>query len=330
MPLGLGGLQSQAQSGKTAGKQQITPLGREGSDVHGVGCMKPQGNPVPAELFQRGPQARFRMKQKGVVVEGKIHDPSLAVPLGDLPVDVLSAPPFPSGLESSRRTVRAAKGASPARENRDIFQKRNKVPGGRRQEAQVPPSVLVADRHLKSVLHPAPDSGEGVGDHQVGPAGAPGMVFAQPGVNAAQPDGDFGKNIAQSPDGLLDTGIPIGHHGGHPDEVRFRKRPELLSKALGMDAVAVVKPGEIPVGGGLFDLHFGVFPGPVPPGHPRLHVRMGIAEGIVPVKAIHQGDLDAVFPQEGRQGQQTQGFGPQIVGGKIRDPGVDQKDKRSF
>jgi len=45
-----------------------------------------------------------------------------------------------------------------------------------------------------------------------------------------------------------------------------------------------------------------------------------------PVLAVQVGDAKSLKAENGPDDQQAQGFGPEIIGGEIMNPGIDQKD----
>ena len=46
------------------------------------------------------------------------------------------------------------------------------------------------------------------------------------------------------------------------------------------------------------------------------------------IQAVDIGDPNTVMPQHGSDDEKTHGFGPEIIGRKIMDPGVDEQDMR--
>jgi hypothetical protein len=46
------------------------------------------------------------------------------------------------------------------------------------------------------------------------------------------------------------------------------------------------------------------------------------------IQAVDIGELNTVMPQHGSDDEKTHGFGPEIVGSKIMDPGVDEQNMR--
>jgi hypothetical protein len=46
------------------------------------------------------------------------------------------------------------------------------------------------------------------------------------------------------------------------------------------------------------------------------------------IQAVDIGDLNTVMPQHGSDDEKTHGFGPEIVGSKIMDPGIDEQNMR--
>jgi hypothetical protein len=44
------------------------------------------------------------------------------------------------------------------------------------------------------------------------------------------------------------------------------------------------------------------------------------------IQAVDIGDLNTVMPQHGSNDEKAHGFGPEIVGREIMDPGVDEKN----
>ncbi len=48
--------------------------------------------------------------------------------------------------------------------------------------------------------------------------------------------------------------------------------------------------------------------------------------GMKTIQAVDIGDLNTVMPQHGSDCEKTHGFGPEIVGSKIMDPGIDQQN----
>ena len=48
--------------------------------------------------------------------------------------------------------------------------------------------------------------------------------------------------------------------------------------------------------------------------------------GVKPIQTVDIGDLNTVMPQHGSNGEETHGFGPEVVGRKVVNPGVDAKN----
>ena len=46
------------------------------------------------------------------------------------------------------------------------------------------------------------------------------------------------------------------------------------------------------------------------------------------IQAVDIGNVESMIPQYRCQRQKSQRFGPEIIGGKIMYPGIDQKDMR--
>jgi len=153
------------------------------------------------------------------------------------------------------------------------------------------------------------------------------MFATESGIDPPQPDRGYGEDLADHPNRLLDSGIPVGHHRGHPDESRLLNRHQLLAEAVGMDPVPIVVPGHTGIGQRFANAHPRVLTGTVTPMDGGDDFGMLRSEGIVAVETINQGHSATAFPQQRTQQQQPEGLGPVIVSGKVGDPGIDQEDK---
>ena len=128
----------------------------------------------------------------------------------------------------------------------------------------------------------------------------------------------------------ITPGVPIGHDGGDPDEIGPGHCVQFPVQAVRKDAVAVIVPRELRVSLGFADPDPWIFPGPELSVGSREHAGMTVGPGIVPVQAIHEGDTASPLSKESGKVQETQGHRPEIVGRKVLDPRIDQKEKGSL
>jgi hypothetical protein len=124
--------------------------------------------------------------------------------------------------------------------------------------------------------------------------------------------------------------IPVRHDGRHPDEVRPGKGAQSPAKTIGLNAEAIVAAGDFTVGGGLFHRCSRELSRTVFPIRPGKYSRPILRERIMSLHTIDESHPASPVSKECAQGEKPQGLGPQVMSGKIRDPGIDQEDKRGF
>ena len=72
-----------------------------------------------------------------------------------------------------------------------------------------------------------------------------GMVPAEGGVDAAQYNGCFRECPAQFSNSFLNPRVPIGHHGGDQDEIRFYQGCQILPEPLRQNSVSGKVSGDV-------------------------------------------------------------------------------------
>ena len=322
----IGGFQAQAD-GRHAGAAHGPghPV-VDAADVQGVGGMKAQVQAGRGDAFEQRQGMGLGIHQEGIVVEGHVTHPETPVPMGDLLENQLRAAPLAHRRQDGGGAVGAAVRASPGGEQRDEGHPALQVQGRQRMgvqvvgvEARIRPVPGELGRHVQHRLFPGP------GHHPVGTGMAPGVIGQQGGIDAAQHHRPAGKGVPELGDGLGDPRGPVGHQAGDQDEIRRWHGGQVFPQPGHRNPVAregarhVGQPRRL--GNGGFQER---------PAALASRRNGGGGAGVEPVQAVVVGHAVAVPAQDGRQQKQAQGAGPEVVGGEIVDPGVDQQNARGW
>ena len=154
------------------------------------------------------------------------------------------------------------------------------------------------------------------------------MLPAQAGVNAPEDDGRSRMDGPGHPDDFLDTGVPVRHEGGHQDRCRSFGGPQFLDKELCAYSVSAIGSGHIPK-----DFRPGSpFPkeltGPVSAADGPDEERVAGHSRMVDVEAVYEVDAEAPVPEERGEREKTERLGPEVIGGEVVYPRVDEDEKR--
>jgi len=152
------------------------------------------------------------------------------------------------------------------------------------------------------------------------------VIGTQSGVNSPQDDRNTGKVFPQEPYGLQDPWIPVGHGRGNQGQVGARKFMKVSPGHLRWNSIPAVFSRDGPKGFGLGNDLFE----DVPPailfslrgfqGASQLFGKEG------EIQAIEEGNPETLGPKNTAEVKQPQGFHPEVVGGKVMDPGIYEKD----
>jgi hypothetical protein len=97
-----------------------------------------------------------------------------------------------------------------------------------------------------------------------------------------------------------------------------------------MDAVAVIAARHFSIDFGFWQEHPGVLSRAKPSVGTRQNLGMTACERVSTIQAIHESHSASAIAQKRCKREKSQGFCPEVIGGKIRDPGVDEQDERGF
>ena len=152
------------------------------------------------------------------------------------------------------------------------------------------------------------------------------MLRAEGHIIPAQNDRYAGIGTLDNGDGVEEAGIPVCHHGCDHDEIRSGDRLQCVLENAGGHTITVEIPGNRFQRRRLRDSFrcVGSLSGRFSFGHGDM---MLMAHGrIIRIKTIDKCDMDSMDPEQGRQGKKPQRLVPEIICGKIIDPGVDEED----
>ena len=277
--------------------------------------------PRPGQFFQDHQEVVRRPHQQGVVVEGRVRQAQLVLPVNQLRRRRPGAPPPVSRLQLPGGAVSAIQGAAPGGEDGNIRRVGQEVQGRIGQGVQIfkvwkirsrrrPTGDLFQDTGNDRFARP--------GHYPVGAAVFSGVLRAQGGVDPSQDDGRVREALPGQTDGRGHPRVPVGHEGGHQDGGGGGDPGQALPESRLADAVAPVAPGDPFKGRG------------------RRHDFLGVAAGaersgpgVGRAQAIQEVDRIPPGPQPPRQIEQPQRPGKKIVGREIVNPGVDQEEGRT-
>ena len=138
-------------------------------------------------------------------------------------------------------------------------------------------------------------------------------------VKAAEDEGDTGEDAAAEFSCFQYSGVPVGEMGGQEDHMGLREGFEVMDDLLSVRTVAGELAGNMTDDGGFGDLGAGPFP--MAGGGRVLR-----PEGVEAIEKVDKVQMNVEGFQAFCDPQQSQGFHPEVMGGKIMDPGIDQKN----
>jgi hypothetical protein len=116
--------------------------------------------------------------------------------------------------------------------------------------------------------------------------------------------------------GLEEARIPVGHSRSQCDDIGLVELGKLLGKGSLGDSVLTVNSGDRIESWRFFDFDLG-----------EISVRKRLPT-CVGIEAVDEGYSKPVLSEQAGNREKAQGFHPQIIGGKVCDPGVDEQNMR--
>jgi len=184
------------------------------------------------------------VEQKSVIIKGEVLDPQSLAPMDNLFDYALGRPGLEALGKSGRRAIGAGKRAPPSGQNTGIgqagIQVECRIRPGRKalfNRFRAFPQDFSQDLHFLPVPRPR--------ENPVSAGMFPGVIRAKGGIGSSQENGNPGKVFPQELDGLKDSRVPVGHGGGHQDQVGGLMQGKELLHSAGGNSITAVMAGDI-------------------------------------------------------------------------------------